>query len=358
MVFGVSDQSNYKNELCTPLGEQRRPRTRLVPLIRLASCNQLDRSKKSAAGNKVLGTLRAFSSLAKSIIKQQHKETMPEITSDNLENHPPYTTSSFHRARWNVMDMITLISTKTIPTHILTDFDMEEAEILRSKLSTEESKVTVTAIILKAIAIAQLSNPQTRALRLPLGHIIQRKEPVAGFTVERMIGTQPAVFFGIINDAHTKPLAQIAKELQNHGTGEIMSVPQLAKEHVLSMFPWILRRFYIAIALHIPFLRQIVNSATFGLTSLGKFNLNTLLAPNISTCIFGVGTVEPRVKVIENEIKARRMMSVVFSADTKVVDMSQAAKFLATIQKLIESGLSGHLTDEEQAQIHQSSVSC
>ncbi len=247
------------------------------------------------------------------------------------------------------MDMITLISTKTIPTHILTDFDMEEAEVLRTKLSTGGNKVTITAIILKAIAIAQLSHPQTRAFRLPLGTIIQRKEPIAGFTVERMIGQQPAVFFGTIKDAHKMPLTQIAQELQRYGTAEIMSVPQLAKEHVLSKVPWILRRIYIAIALHIPFLRQIVNPATFGLTSLGKFGLNTLLAPNVSTCIFGVGTVEPRVKVIENEIKARRMMSVVFSSDTLVVDMGQAAQFLAAIQRLIESGLAGHLTDEELA---------
>ncbi len=173
--------------------------------------------------------------------------------------------------------------------------------------------------------------------------------PIAGFTVERMIGLQPAVFFGIIKDVHKMPLAQIAQELNRYGTAEIMSVPQLAKEHILSNVPWILRRIYIAIALHIPFLRQIVNPATFGLTSLGKFGLNTLLAPNISTCIFGVGTVEPRVKVIENEIKARRMMSVVFSSDTLVVDMGQAAQFLAAIQALIESGLAGHLTDEELA---------
>lgn len=247
------------------------------------------------------------------------------------------------------MDMITLISTKTIPTHILTDFDMEEAEILRSKLSTKDNKITITAIILKAIAIAQLSHPETRAYKLPLGPIINRPTPIAGFTVERMIGNQPAVFFGIIEAAHAKSLTQIAKELQNHGTADLMTVPQLAKEYVLSKVPWILRRLYIAIALHIPILREIVNPSTFGVTSLGKFGLNTLLAPNISTCIFGVGTVEPRVKVIENEIKARRMMSVVFSSDTLVVDMAQAAKFLAAIQTLVESGLAGHLTDEEQA---------
>ena len=304
-----------------------------------------------------MGTSQPFAGLAKPRSQPKHIETMTESTTNNfepLDNLPPYTTSSFPRARWNVMDMITLISTKTIPTHILTDFDMEEAEILRAKLSTKESKVTITAIILKAIAIAQVTNPQTRALRLPLGKIVQRKEPVAGFTVERMVGTQATVFFGIIKDAHTKPLAQIAKELHDHGTADLMKVPQLAKEHVLSMVPWIFRRIYIAIALNFFTLRQIVNCSTFGLTSLGKFGLNTLLAPNISTCIFGVGTVEPRVVVIKNEIKARRMMSVVFSADTMVLDMSQAAKFLATVQTLIESGLAGHLTAEEQALINQS----
>jgi hypothetical protein len=264
-------------------------------------------------------------------------------------NEPAFTKSSFHRARWNVMDLITIIAGQTKPAHILSDINMEAVETLRENLAEGGSKVTVTAIILKAISVAQLSHPRSRCYKLPLGKIVDRKEPVAGFTVERMIGEQAAVFFGNIHNAHVKPLAEIGKELAAYGGGDIMKVPQLAKEHVLSKFPWILRQLYINIALNVSFLRDIVNPATFGLTSLGKFGLETVLAPNVSTCIFGVGTVEPRVVVIDNEIKSQKMMTVCFSFDTHVLEMGQAAHLFSTLRDLLETGLAGHLTADEKS---------
>lgn len=246
------------------------------------------------------------------------------------------------------MDLITIIAGQTRPAHILSEINMEKVEELRKIMAEGGSKVTVTAILLKVISLAQLTHIHSRGYRLPTGFYVPRKEPVAGFTVERNVGTQAAVFFGTIHDAHIKPLAQIGKELAAYGSADLMAVPQLAKEHVLSKFPWILRQLYVAIGIHVPFLRDIINPATFGLTSLGKFGLETLLAPNVSTCIFGVGTVEPRVVVVDGKVVSQKMMTVCFSFDTKVLDMSQAAHLFSTIRDLLENGMHEHLTTEER----------
>ncbi len=263
-----------------------------------------------------------------------------------------YTTSSFHRARWNVLDLITVFAGRTIPASIFCDIDMEAAEHLRQRLSNDEQKITITAVILKAIAIGQKSHPTSRSYRLGLGKLITTPKPVAGFTVERMLsksnefsqsGDQAAVFFGVIDDTQTKPLRQIAAELAAYGNGDYKQVPQLAKEHFLSNFPWISRQIYVAMGLNIPYLRTIINRATFGVTSLGKYGATTIIAPNVCTSIFGVGTVEPQPVVIDDKIEIRKTMTLCYSFDSLLVDIGSAAHFVSTIRDLLESGLAGHL---------------
>src|SRR5262249_34329160 len=138
-----------------------------------------------------------------------------------------YTTDSFPRPRWNVLDMITIINKGSVPTLMACEIDMTWAEELRTQLKENGYKTTATAIFLKAIAIAQRSPPESRSAVLPWGKLVTFRDIVAGFTVERMIGSQPAVFFGAIEHADTKPLAEIAKELKAYGEGDMPQVPQL-----------------------------------------------------------------------------------------------------------------------------------
>ncbi len=267
-----------------------------------------------------------------------------------------YTTSSFHRARWNVLDLITIFAARTIPASIFCEIDMEAAENLRQRLSNDDQKITITAVILKAIAIAQKSHPLSRSYRLGWGRLITTPKPAAGFTVERMLskdnqfsesGEQAAVFFGVIDDTQTKPLHQIASELAAYGSGDYKQVPQLAKEHFLSKFPWISRQIYVAMGLNIPFLRTMINRATFGVTSLGKYGATTIIAPNVCTSIFGVGTVEPQPVVIDHKIEIRKTMTLCYSFDSLIVDTESAAHFVSTIRGILESGLAGHLHKDD-----------
>jgi len=261
-----------------------------------------------------------------------------------------YTFSNFHRARWNVMDLITIIAGKTIPASIFCDIDMEAAEELRKRLSSEEQRVTITAVILKAIAIAQISHPTTRSIRLPWGKIVTPEIPVAGFTVERMVGEQAAVFFGVIDQAQTKPLRQIACELSAYGSAPLDQMPQLKKEHLLSKFPWILRQIYVVVGENVPFLRRAINRGTFGVTSLGKFGATTIMAPNVCTSIFGVGTVEAQAVVVNDKIVTRKTMTICYAYDSLLVTNGRAVSFMQSIRALLESGLAGHLDASESGQ--------
>lgn len=253
--------------------------------------------------------------------------------------------SRLPRCRWNVIDLVTMVAGPTTPGYIFCDIDTTAAEQLRSDLAARNIKVTITAILLKAIALAQVDHPESRTIKLPWGTKVTLSEPIAGFTVERYIGKQPAVFFAVLPAVHKKALGEIASELGHYGNSEICDVPQLKKETFLSHFPWLLRRIALWLCLAIPPLRSQLNAATFGMTSLGKMGLQSRLSPCVTTCIFGVGTVEPRAVVIDNEVKIRKMMTVTVSVDTSIINLHIAERFLTDVKNLMECGLGEDSTE-------------
>jgi len=259
-----------------------------------------------------------------------------------------YDARPIERARWNVLDLLNWISRRAVPAQMFCEIDTTQAEALLKVLSENGDKITITALLLKAISIAQLNCPESRSYRLPWGLKVVRRQPVAGFTVERFVDGRPAVFFASIANAHTKPLEEIAREISAYGRNDIDSVTQLAKEHLLSKVPWLLRQFYIAIGLNVPALRHIINPATFGMTSLGKFGMGAPCAPNVTTTIFGIGSMEPQAVVRDNEVEVRNMMEVALSADLRVLGLYKAAYLLEDIKALVESGLAEHLTENER----------
>jgi 2-oxoacid dehydrogenases acyltransferase (catalytic domain) len=262
-----------------------------------------------------------------------------------------YETSSLARARWNVLDLLRHISTRAMSISLFCDIDVEAADRICKLLSTPELKITITAFLLKAIAVAQLRHPNSRAYRLPDGTKVTASEPVAGFTVERVVEGAPAVFLGTIDGPHTKGLAEIAAELQSYGKSDLDQVPQLAKADFYSKLPWPFRKLCMLVGVHFPSVRKSVISATFGLTSLGKYGMQTLIAPSITTSIFGIGAIESKAVVKGKKIQVRKLMNVCFSADALVLNIYQAARFMRDVKKVVESGLAGYLTREELEQI-------
>src|ERR1700733_12225916 len=267
---------------------------------------------------------------------------------DQTDDAEHWTLGELSRNRWNVLDLITIIARRTRPAYLFADIDVTAAEVLRSRLAAHGVKITITAILLKAISIAQLAHPDSRSFHLASGIRVTEKEPVAGFTVERTVEGEPVVFFAVIRAAHEKSLDAIGVELENYGKNRISKVPQLAKEIALTRFPWLLRQIGIWIGTRIAAIRRIVNPATFGLTSLGKLGVESLLAPTVSTCIFGVGSVEPRAVAMNGKVEVRKMMTLTLSVDTKVMNICDAGGMLNEIKELIESGLADHLDPSER----------
>lgn len=268
---------------------------------------------------------------------------MPNEKKSDLFN---YSISKLPRPRWNALDLIEVMNKGNVPTLLMADIDMTWAEDLRARLKKLGHKTTVTAILLKAIAIAQRAHPESRTLRMPWGRQVTLGNIVAGFTCERFVGTQAAVFFGAIEDADTKPIEQIAEELKNYGSKDFEEVEQLRVQNKFSKFPWLVRQFILAMGKHFPAFRLKYQGATFGLSSLGKYGAKVLVPPCVTTSIFGVGTVEDRAVVRDGEIQIRPMMTIAFNFDHRILDGAPAARFLQDVQRLMEGGMEGYLTGE------------
>ncbi len=250
------------------------------------------------------------------------------------------------RCRWNVLDMINVIGRGSVPTYMFYEIDMTWAEQLRLELKEKGIKVTATAILLKAIGIAQRLHPASRTAILPWGRTVTFNDIVAGFTVERYVGQQPAVFFGSIESPDTKPLVQVAEELRAYGEDEISTVPQLDIEDRFNNMPWLFRQFILWLGLRFPKVRLRYMGATFGLSSLGKFGCRGLIPPCVSTSTFGVGTIEPRAVVREGAIVVRPMMTLILNFDHRLIDGGPAARFMQDVQRLVEGELQSHIEEE------------
>ncbi len=75
------------------------------------------------------------------------------------------------------------------------------------------------------------------------------------------------------------------------------------------------------------------------MTNLGAFGVDAFTPIiNLPQCaILGIGRIERRPAVIEDEVVARDQMTLSLTFDHRIVDGAPAARFLQTLNKMIEN---------------------
>ncbi|MBX9572766.1 MAG: 2-oxo acid dehydrogenase subunit E2 [Candidatus Obscuribacterales bacterium] len=238
--------------------------------------------------------------------------------------------------RKTVLDLLTMISSTAVPCYLIRDIDMSWATKTKADLQNDGSKITVTAILMKAIAEAQKLHPTSRSEILPFGRIVTYENIVGGFTIERREDGGDTVFFGEIERPDTKSLTRIAEELTNYARKDTSELPPLALQKIYAGLPYFLRRLIILMGTLFPSLRLKCQKATFGLTTLGKYNVRCVLSPCVCTSTFGIGTIESRPVVHQGAVVIRPVMTISFNYNAKVIDASDAASFLDDVCDLME----------------------
>jgi hypothetical protein len=264
------------------------------------------------------------------------------------ESEPLYEYSDVATPRHSVLDVIDVVAPSAVPVPLVFDIDVSYAENVRKRFAALGHKVAITALLLKAIGIAQREHPLTRTVQLPTGRLVTLNQISAGFTVERIISGTPAVFFGTVTDVDKKPVLDIATELRAYGQDPVDSIPQLALQVKCLDLPRWMRKLMLLGCVWFPKLRMKIIPASFGLSSVGRWGCKTGTPPCLSTTTFGVGEVQDRAVIVNGESVSRPVVTVTYVFDHRIIDGAPACRYMKDVTDLLQGGLEEHVKDELQ----------
>jgi len=201
------------------------------------------------------------------------------------------------------------LSKQTQPHYYLTlDIDMTDALAFRSQLNAglpEGQKVTINDLVVKACALALERHPKFNAAYSEEGlRMHERINICIGIALEEGL-IAPAVL-----DCQAKSLGRIAQETKD--------LIERARAGKLTAAEY--------------------GEGTFTITNLGAYGVETLIGiiDPPQAAILGVGSVMPKPVVRDGEIVVRQVMKVALSADHRVTDGVEGARFIKEIQAILE----------------------
>jgi pyruvate/2-oxoglutarate dehydrogenase complex dihydrolipoamide acyltransferase (E2) component len=265
---------------------------------------------------------------------QQHMRSIAIKSESNR-----FSVHQLPKGRRTVVDLLTVVGGSAVAGHMVMDIDMTWATQQLSRLKRLGHRVTVTSILLKAIGLAQQSHPLSRTEMISSNKTVTYHNIVGGITIERALDNQPIVFFGEIDSPNAKSIVEIAAALKEYTEISIEKSPPLALQTLFAHFPWFIRQPILALAKCLPALRLKCQRATFGLTTLGKYGVSSILSPCICTSTFAVGSIEDRLVVRNQEIAICPSMTLSYNFDQRVLDPMSAGKFVCEVRMLLEGGM-------------------
>ncbi|MGA0103786.1 MAG: dihydrolipoamide acetyltransferase family protein [Steroidobacteraceae bacterium] len=197
-------------------------------------------------------------------------------------------------------------SKQSIP-HYRLSADLEVGALFarRAALKAAGQTVSVNDLLLRAVALALVRHPQVNA-QLQGEEVL--KFPHADISVA--VATEGGLVTPILRMADTKDCATIARE--------VAELASKAREGRLA--------------------REEITGGTFTVSNLGMFGIDRFDAiinpPQVG--ILAVGAAKDRVIARDGTPAVDKVMTVQLSADHRVVDGAEGARFLATLRGLVE----------------------
>lgn len=202
-------------------------------------------------------------------------------------------------------------SKQTAPHYYLTlDIDMTAALLFREQINnsvaTDEQRVSINDLVVKACATALQRHPKFNAEYGDDG--LRFHEAI---NVDIGIALDDGLIAPAILDVAHKSLGVIAEEGKD--------LVARAKSGRLRADEY--------------------SAGTFTITNLGAYGVETLIGiiNPPQAAILGVGSVMAQAVVREGEVVVRQVMKVALSADHRVTDGAEGARFIKEIQKLLEN---------------------
>jgi pyruvate dehydrogenase E2 component (dihydrolipoamide acetyltransferase) len=194
--------------------------------------------------------------------------------------------------------------------YVTSEVAMDEAWALRERLNTLDGqpKISVTDMVIKAVALALLKNPGVNAQLSGQGIRIHHRAHI-GIAV----ALDEGLITPVLRDCDVKPLARIAveaRDLADRARGGKLRAPEMS-------------------------------GATFSISNLGMYDVeefSAIINPP-EGAILAVGSVLQKPVVEDGELRVGRRMRMTISCDHRVMDGAMGARFLQDVKRLLEEPL-------------------
>ncbi len=189
---------------------------------------------------------------------------------------------------------------------IVPDFTVRTLAVMDTCLAPE-GRPTITALVVRACGLALREHPELNG-----AYRDARLERYSRVNVGVMVHVPGAVVVPTLFDADVKDSAQLAAELSvlaaRARAGEITQ-PELS-------------------------------GATFSVSNVGMHGVDAIVPVIVPTqaAILGVGRVQERVMAVDGSPVVRRAMELTLVCDHRAVYGAAAARFLATVAELLQTG--------------------
>ncbi len=195
---------------------------------------------------------------------------------------------------------------QTVPHfYLVGDVMMRAAMEFLREVSTPQQKVTVTGLLVKAVATALKEHPRVNA-RFDGDAVVLNDRCNVGVAV----AVEDGLFVPVVRDADARGLAEISAELG--------SLAETARDGKL-----------------IP---EQYEGGSITISNLGMYGVASFL-PIINppeSCIIGVGAISDQVVAQGDGMRIEPMVAISISADHRVIDGAEAAQFFQTLKGLLE----------------------
>jgi pyruvate dehydrogenase E2 component (dihydrolipoamide acetyltransferase) len=195
---------------------------------------------------------------------------------------------------------------QTVPhLYLAGDVCMGAATAMIERMRAEGSRITVTALLVRAAARALREHPRLNA-SFRQGAIVLNRECNVGVAV----AVDDGLFVPVIRQADAKALPAIASELK--------SLAETARAGRLTPGQY--------------------EGGSITISNLGMYGVRYFL-PIINPpecCILGVGAIREEAVVREGGIRVDQVMTISISADHRATDGAEVARFYQTLKGLLE----------------------
>ena len=203
-------------------------------------------------------------------------------------------------------------STTTAPQfYVTSEVDMDAALALRAQLNaltSDENKVSINDLIIKAVALALRDYPNLNASFA--GDAIIRKGHI---NMGNAVALDSGLLTVVVRDADQKSLSVIATEMK-----AMVSRVRAGKVQTAD-----------------------IEGSTFSISNLGKWDVNTFAAiiNPPEAAILATGTVKAVPVIKDGAVVASQRMFISITADHRVTDGAEAAAFLQVVKQKLEQPL-------------------